>query len=113
MVELDTSFSWFSKHSKSFVNIKTNDTLLFVNMDSLLRLKTNASLYGPNRISAKTEVKDLLLRDHVLQKGEWDSETWRQNPWISTCSNSFKVRISVLLYLGRYFYILSQPRGFF
>lgn len=54
-----------------------------------MKLPTNSNLYGPSRFSAKTDVKDLLLRDSVLQKGEWDS--WRHNPWTTTCSHNFKV----------------------
>lgn len=45
-------------------------------------------LYGPSRISARTEVKDILLRDHVLQEGEWHSE--HKNPWKTSFSISFE-----------------------
>lgn len=49
-------------------------------------------LYGPSRISARTEIKDILLRDHVLQEGEWHSE--HKNPWKTSFSISFEVGAS-------------------
>ena len=49
----------------------------------------NRDLYGPSRISARTEIKDVMLRDHVLQEGEWYSE--ENNPWKTSLSISFEV----------------------
>ncbi|KAJ7379842.1 hypothetical protein OS493_012591 [Desmophyllum pertusum] len=51
----------------------------------------NKDLYGPARISAKTAIKDVLLRDHVLQEREWHSENARtRNPWKTSFSISFE-----------------------
>ena len=49
----------------------------------------NRDLYGPSRISARTGIKDVMLRDHVLQEGEWYSE--ENNPWKTSLSISFEV----------------------
>lgn len=57
----------------------------------------NKDLYGPSRISAGTEIKDVLLRDHVLQEGEWHGENRQKNPWKTSFAISFKVGISHLL----------------
>lgn len=54
----------------------------------------NKDLYGPTRISARTEIKDIILRDHVLQQGEWHSENEQRNPWQTSFSISFEVRAS-------------------
>ena len=50
----------------------------------------NKDLYGPSRVSARTAMKDVLLRDHVLQKGEWH-ENGRRNPWTTSFEISYKV----------------------
>lgn len=52
----------------------------------------NKELYGPSRVSARTGIKDILLRDHVLQEGEWYSE--HKNPWKTSFSISFEVGAS-------------------
>lgn len=57
----------------------------------------NKDLYGPSRISAGTEIKDVLLRDHVLQEGEWHGENRQKNRWKTSFAISFKVGISHLL----------------
>ena len=49
-------------------------------------------LYGPTRISAKTDIKDILLGDHVLQEGEWCPENVQHKPWTTSFSISFQVR---------------------
>lgn len=60
----------------------------------------NKALYGPCRTNANTEIKDVLSRDHVLQKGEWN-ENVQSSPWATSFAISFKVitvlRLSVLL----------------
>ena len=59
----------------------------------------NKDLYGPSRISARTGIKDVLLRDHVLQEGEWYSQHEQKNPWKTSFSISFEVGASqTLLY---------------
>lgn len=61
----------------------------------------NKDLYGPSRISANTEIKNVLLRDHVLQKGEWH-ENVQRNPWATSFAISFKVgTIQLVLCLER------------
>lgn len=54
----------------------------------------NKDLYGPARISARTGIKDILLRDHVLQEGEWHSENEHKNPWKTSFSISYEVGAS-------------------
>lgn len=49
----------------------------------------NRDLYGPSRISARTGIKDVMLRDHVLQEREWYFE--ENNPWKTSFSISFEV----------------------
>lgn len=50
----------------------------------------NKGLYGPTRTSARTEIKDVLLRDHVLQNGEWHGDDRQKNPWKTSFSISFE-----------------------
>ncbi|KAL9952344.1 hypothetical protein ACROYT_G039587 [Oculina patagonica] len=50
----------------------------------------NKDLYGPSRISARTGIKDVLLRDYVLQEGEWHSENEQKNSWKTSFSISFE-----------------------
>lgn len=50
----------------------------------------NKGLYGPTRISAQTEIKDVLLRDHVLQNGEWHGDNQQKNSWKTSFSISFE-----------------------
>lgn len=50
----------------------------------------NKGLYGPTRISAQTEIKDVLLLDHVLQNGEWHGDNQQKNPWKTSFSISFE-----------------------
>ena len=52
--------------------------------------RLNKELYGPSRTSANEEIKDVLLGDHVLQKGEW-YENGQRNPWATSFAISFKV----------------------
>ena len=52
----------------------------------------NKELYGPSRVSARTGIKDILLRDQVLQEREWYSE--HKNPWKTSFSISFEVGAS-------------------
>lgn len=54
----------------------------------------NKALYGPSRTTANTEIKDVLSRDHALQKGEWN-ENVQSSPWTTSFAVSFKV-ITVL-----------------
>ncbi|XP_031570129.1 uncharacterized protein LOC116304522 [Actinia tenebrosa] len=54
------------------------------------------SLYGPDRLSSSNAIKDLLVKDHVLQKGEWDLEVTRLDPWNTTTSNNFKKPLPAL-----------------
>lgn len=51
--------------------------------------RLNKELYGPSRRSANAEIKDVLLGDHVLQKGEW-YENGQRNPWATSFAISFK-----------------------
>jgi len=61
----------------------------------------NKELYGPSRISARTGIKDILLRDHVLQEGEWHNSE-QKNPWKTSFSISFEVGASQVFF--------SQPK---
>lgn len=54
----------------------------------MLTTSPNTDLYGPSRISARTGIKDVMLRDHVLQEREWYSE--ENNPWKTSFSISFE-----------------------
>ena len=58
-------------------------------------------LYGPSRISARTGIKDILLRDYVLQEGEWHNSE-QKNPWKTSFSISFEVGASQVFF--------SQPK---
>ena len=51
----------------------------------------NKDLYGPSRVTANTAIKDILLRDHVLQEGEWYSDIAKQKPWTTSFAISFEV----------------------
>lgn len=55
----------------------------------LTRSLLNKALYGPSRTTANTEIKDVLSRDHVLQKGEWN-ENVQSSPWTTSFAISFK-----------------------
>ena len=61
-------------------------------MAKFLDPRGSEGLYGPNRDSARTNVKDLLSLRNVLCEGEWiDCNESQFLPWSTTTSASFKV----------------------
>ena len=71
----------------------------------------NKGLYGPTRTSARTEIKDDLLRDHVLQNGEWHGDDRQKNPWKTSFSISFEVgfsHVSVITFLESVVFFLRS-----
>lgn len=80
-----------SRESKYFQSVQK----LFICKSVWLRMmfsrSLNKDLYGPSRVTANTAIKDILLRDHVLQEGEWYSNIAKQKPWTTSFAISFEV----------------------
>lgn len=68
----------------------------------------NKDLYGPSRVTANTAIKDILLRDHVLQEGEWYSDIAKQKPWTTSFAISFEVGDKSLFSFFFFFEIFSS-----
>lgn len=61
-------------------------------MTQFLDPKGSKGLYGPNRDSARTDVKDLHSQKNVLRQGEWlHGDEVEVFPWSTTTGASFKV----------------------
>ena len=73
-------------------------------MARFLDPKGSDGLYGPNRDSARTDVKDLLSQKSVLRQGEWfeDTKDHQIFPWSTTTSASFKVSLLTAVDLELY-----------
>ena len=69
----------------------------------------NKDLYGPSRVTANTAIKDILLRDHVLQEGEWYSDIAKQKPWTTSFAISFEVgNKSLFSVFWKYFQVRTK-----
>ena len=79
--------------TESFASRSVPKRLLFCNRTSQVPTcpEMDRKLYGPSRLSAQTHIADLLARDSVLQKGEWQDGAANRHSWQTTFSNFFRV----------------------
>jgi len=80
-----------SRESKYFQSVQKLVICKSIWLRMMFSRSLNKDLYGPSRVTANTAIKDILLRDHVLQEGEWYYDIAKQKPWTTSFAISFEV----------------------
>ena len=98
-----------SRESKYFQSVQKLVICKSVWLRMMFPRSLNKDLYGPSRVTANTAIKDILLRDHVLQEGEWYSDIAKQKPWTTSFAISFEVGDkSLFSFFWKYFQVRTK-----